>query len=177
MKKKFCLIVGCIMLLAFFTPICRAASKQKGSPVQPYVALDSLMRAEFSDSIADIILNASKIEVSIVKKDSLGKFTDVVKTICNKDKASAIKFAMVASEIQHSDIVMFSPFTPYVKITFYRQKMTCTVAIDLGTRRLQIEKNKDGNIKTLMMNDNLLIKAASLIYPNDDFINFILKQK
>ena len=165
------------MVISFFTPLCKASSKPKVQQSLPFAALDSVMRVEITDSIAYIIQNAKKIEVSILKKEGEGAYAKSETVRCNKENIGAFKFAMVASSYAKNDAISYSPFIPYVQIDFYAKKSSCSALIDLGSMQMHIVDSHKGECCSLRLYDNLLIKASVMAFPNDEFINFILRQK
>ena len=71
-----------------------------------------------------------------------------------------------------------SMFAPSIRLTFkVSKKVYCTAYVDFGLKQICLRDNKGEVIKMFGIKDDSFIKFANVIFPNDEFLMFMLNQK
>lgn len=173
LQVRFC--VTLLVTLLFSLTSCNAQTEKHCYSY--YMSVDSIMRSELGDSISDIIVGAKHVcmERILTKNDSVS--TIKVKKLKSEERSIA-KFLFVINENFNDSSVIFTKFSPSLKITFkVSKKVFCTAFVDFGTQQGVIKDDKGHEVKSFALRDDRYIKFANLIFPDDRFLSFMLNQK
>lgn len=166
-----------ILLIFTLSLICEGCSAQTGNSSSMFAPIDSTMRAEVGDSISALIFKSKKVvaERVVFKNDTLTvKSTKRLKA----EEASIVKFLFATNESFRDSAVVFGKFAPSIRLTFkVSKKVYCTAYVDFGLKQICLRDNKGEVIKMFGIKDDSFIKFANVIFPNDEFLMFMLNQK
>lgn len=172
--QKRLLFVAMICLASLTITNCEAKSAKISE--KPYAAVDSLMRAELGDSIADIILNAKQ-----VKAERINVSLDTIKIEETKklrpELVGALKYVFATSDIHAGNAIAYHHFSPSVRLTFSTKKETCIVLLELGSKQMQIKDIEDNTLKTCGYSKDDFIKICNVVFTKDEFLTFLLNQE
>lgn len=165
------------LLCVILSLICSGCSAQTGKSTSMFAPIDSTMRAEVGDSISMIILKSKKIvaERVVLKNDTLSVQS---KKKLKGEEASIVKFLFAVNESFTDSAVVFGKFSPSIRLTFaVSKKVYCTAYVDFGLKQISLKDKKGDIIKMFGLKDDSFIKFANVLFPNDEFLMFMLNQK
>lgn len=173
LQNRLCLVV--VVCLASLS-ITNCEAKTPRVPENPYAAVDSLMRSELSDSLANIILNAK-----VVKAERINVSADTVKIEKTKkltpEQVGALKYVFATSEIHAGEVEAYHHFSPSVKLTFVNKKESCVVYFELGSKQMHVRDINDKTLKVCGYSKADFIKICNIIFTKDEFLTFLLNQE
>lgn len=172
-STRFCVSV----LLSFLLSLTSCSAKTDIRKTIHFTPVDSIMKSELGDSISEIILGAKRIKMerTLSRNDSL-LIIGSKKLKCSE--RSIAKFLFAIDENFNDSTVVFTQFSPSIKISFKKsKKQICTAYIDYGIKQVIIKDENEKVLKSFAIKDDRYIKFANLIFPDDSFLTFMLKQK
>lgn len=180
-RSKFIFIMkildkGVLTLLCVIAfPLQACCNNKLPKPAKIQLEADSVFCSIISDSIADILIGASKISIyhysdSIV--DSVRVIDQWVK--CNSEQQGIVKMALMNSEISRLDSAYYyGHFSPQVKYVFSKKGKSCAVEIDFGLNVIRLYDAEKQQINEYLLFDKLLLKQMNL-FIDDQFLKFLL---
>lgn len=171
-KRLHLVVVAC--LASFGTTNCEANAPKIQE--NPYTAVDSLMRSELSDSIADIILHAKAIKAERISVSADSITVKKIKKL-TPEQVGALKYVFATSEIHAGEKVPYHHFSPSVKLTFVNKKKSCVVYFELGSKQMYVCDNKDNALKVCGYSKSDFTKICNIIFTKDEFLTFLLNHE
>lgn len=177
MKKlnvQILLTFSLCVLLSLGCVSCNA--KEKSPKRQLFSQIDSLMKVSIGDSISTIIYQAKQVtaERINIKNDTLSV---IKKRKLDAEELSILRFLMASSEKYVGNAVVFGNFSPNVRFSFETKKAKCVVLMDFGLKQAIIKDETDREVAKFGLTDDGFLKFVNVLYPNDKFLNFLLKQQ
>lgn len=173
LKKRLHLVV--VVCLATFNATNCEANAPKVQE-NPYTAVDSLMRSELSDSIADIILHAKTIKAERISVAADSIKTKKIKKLTH-EQVGALKYVFATSDIHAGEVDAYHHFSPSVKLTFVNKKKSCVVYFELGSKQMYVYDNKDNALKVCGYSKSDFTKIYNIIFTKDEFLTFLLNRE
>lgn len=176
MKSKIFISVVCLTFLtAFAVPLHSSIQAEAICNRIMYSHLDSTMRAVLTDSLSDIIVKATKIDVNLLKVP-VDTISPIEKTIhCNRERRGICKYIMVASDYEIETGIAYGRFSPKVELVFYKKNELCKIRVDVGLKQFKVLTADNEIVNTYRISDNMLHKLAVMLFPEDDFLVQTLK--
>ncbi len=153
---------------------CDAKAPQK--KVCMYETIDSVMRSEIGDSLCSIMLNAKRIEAERINliNDSIVILSSKKMNAAN----TAITKFLFASYENYSDAgKAFGKFSPSIRLKFSKRRKSCYAYFDFSLQLLVIKNANDEELKRCVLTKKDFLKLANLLFPDDEFLTFILNNK
>lgn len=177
MKHFFIQMVCIIIMLIITSTLFSCNAKRNGFSF----ANDSIITKEISanndisDSILNIMMNANRVQANLYVS-SMDTIREIAsKNNLNREDMGALKLSLLLSEIHETDAIVYGRFLPKVSFLFSKGKEACTIEVDFGLNQLKVILI---NSKlTFTIYNDILLKETVLLFPNDDFLPFLLKQQ
>lgn len=153
---------------------CSAKGIKKGKSM--YASIDSVMREGIGDSLSSIILDANRV---IVDRIHLVEDSIIVlksKKLSSSD-ATVTKFLFVSYENYSDASKVYGKLSPNIRIKFCRKRQVCYVYMDFSMQILIFKNSDNQEMKRCVLNNKCFLKLANIIFPNDEFLTFILNSK
>ena len=162
------------LTLSLISEGCSAKVPQKKTNM--YESIDSVMRAEIGDSLTSLILDAKNIVAERIKQ--IGDSVDVIasKRLGSAD-ATVTKFLLASYENYNDACIVFGKISPNLRLKFSKRKSICYVYFDFGMRLLVVKNAENEELKRCVLTNNVFLKFANLLFPNDEFLTFLLNNK
>lgn len=141
-----------------------------------YAVIDSTMRAEIGDSISAIICNSKKVVVERIKENNGNVELLSSKKLSGQD-CRLLTFLIVSNDGYGHLSKVFGLFRPNVRFIFYMKKCNVQVEIDFGLKQICFKKANGDIIKMLDLKGNELLKFCNVLFPDDDYLSFLLKKQ
>lgn len=165
------------MLCCLFSLGCvNCTAKNKFSKAERFAQIDSIMKSSIGDSISSVIYQSKQVtaERINVKNDTL---TVIKLKKLDTDEQSILRFLMASSEKYVGDAVVFGHFSPNVRLTFETKKKKCIILMDFGLKQAIIKESSGKDIAKFGLTDNGFLKFVNVLFPDDQFLGFLLKQQ
>lgn len=166
-----------LLVCVTLTLICDGCdAKEPKKSMNMYEAIDSVMKSEIGDSLCSLMLNAKRIEAERIKMidDSVAVLASQKMNTTN----IAITKFLFASYENYSDAgKVFGKFSPSIRIKFSKRKQSCYAYLDFSLQLLVIKNAHNEELKRCVLTSRDFLKLANLLFPNDDFLTFILNNK
>ena len=158
----FLLLLGC--------SDCNARKSKKQSFMKEIIS--PILKDSLGDSLCSIIIDAERIKVKRLstKTDSLEK--NSTKWLSKREMGIASFLIIANSNYSHPSLV-YGKYSPNVSFTFYSKKGHIDVEIDFGLKRMCFHGEK---AVFLDINEDYLLKLCNMLFPNDKYLSFILKE-
>lgn len=166
-----------LLVCVTLTLICDGCdAKVPKKSINMYEAIDSVMKSEIGDSLCSIMLNAKKIEA-----DRINMIDDSVAVLASKKmnitNIAITKFLFASYENYADAGKAFGKFSPSIRIKFSKKKQSCYAYFDFSLQLLVIKNANDKELKRCILTSRDFLKLANLLFPNDEFLTFLLNNK
>ncbi len=164
-----------LMLVVIATTTGCSAKNNRAIKHHEIVAADSIMKKAVGDSIYSIITHAKKINASLITRvDSTCKI--VTKKVSPKD-FGIIRFIVTNPKNYLTDATVYGLFMPQFQMTFINKKRSVTLKYDFGLRKLGVFNDAGKQIAMRDLASDNMLRFACMTFPNDKFLNDLLRAK
>lgn len=157
-----------LVALLFTTTSCSAKNKKNETDYTPMQRNEVMLQKAVGDSIANIILKATQVEIS----------TDSCASIkLNADERAVVKYLIADTCNYSSDAKVFGEFIPYLCVQFKHRKRVVIALYDFRLHKWMI---KGANEKLLRMYDlksTDILRFAFIALPKDKYLNEFIKEQ
>ena len=166
-----------LLMCAVLSFLCESCSAQgKRSNGVTFAPVDSIIRAELSDSVSSIVLNPKAVIVQRLKVDK-GKIKIIESCKLSRSEIGIASFQMATIEKNDTTSVVYGRFIPNVRYVFKSGKAQIWVDADFGLGKIYFKNSKGDIIKRFDITDKNLLKFSSILFKEDEFLIHILKTK
>ena len=135
------------------------------------------MRTEIPDKYVDIMLFARHVNVRCSKLMHSIDDTCSSTLSCNRNQMQILKYVLVTANFSKETVVVYGRFSPCIEYQFYAKKSSCAIQFDFGLMQFRLLDENKEIVGLYSMKDKTFVALSHFLFPNDEFINFILKQK
>jgi hypothetical protein len=175
MKNLSIKTVQTILLCVILSLICEGCSARTPKK-QNFIMkemINPVVKDSLGDSICNIIVSSEKVKVErLTANQSLSEKVPT-KWLSKKETGVATFLLMANDSITHPSPV-FGKYSPNVKFTFFSKKRFVVVEVDFGLQQVCYigEETKKFDLR-----DSYLLKFCNMLFPNDEYLSFLLKER
>lgn len=176
MKKLIQVVcLSYIMVFASSLQACNLKKSKIPFTTNFIMEKDSIPHNAISDSVMNIVYEATKIKVTLYKSSMDSILEEKQSIILDREQMGALKFAFMLSEIKSATATPYSQFRPNVSYLFTRGERKCSIFIDFGTGQMNV-KCQDAE-KIYFISEKILLMEAVMLFSEDEFMKFLLNNE
>ena len=153
---------------------CMKRNCAKKNLATPTVELfDSCMSKVLSDSICNIIANADCVTIAKlqIKGDTI---TESNQKELESHERALINFIVTNPAYFQSNHPVYGLFYPQISISYKHKSEKVTLRYDLSLKKWSAYNSSGNEMCRLDISDNSMLRASSIIFPNDTLLKTLL---
>ena len=173
-RKCICVTVFWAIVSTLALATCSAGMGRSNQRILSGLKNDSIVRQAVGDSIFTFISKAKIVEMSLLTapQDSLAKSESIK---LNRSERGILGFVLCDIRNFQSNDTVYGKFQPTLRITYKRKMQICILNFDMGLGKWNICDKNGVELRRYDLEAYNLLRFACMMFPEDEFINELLK--